>query len=260
MTALCETEGLAVRYRDAPLPALLDVSLAIEKGERLAVIGESGSGKSTFARALAGLLPAGGTLSGEIRWPGLDAAPLPGRDLGFVFQDPGSSLNPVLTVGEQVAEGARRHLGLSWGKAFSRAEDLLSRVRLPEPARLLKSYPHQLSGGQRQRVAIAAAIAAKPSILIADEVTSALDHAVQAEIVHLLETMVREEAMTLIFITHDIALASALAGRIAVFSAGRLAELGETQAIIAAPQSEAARHLLAAHIGLDTPSLVEGGE
>ncbi len=257
MSALCEIEGLAVRYRYVPLPALLDVALAIEKGERLAVIGESGSGKSTFARALAGLLPVGATLSGEIRWPGLDAAPYPGRDLGFVFQDPGSSLNPVLTVGEQVAEGARRHLGLSWDEAFARAEELLARVRLPEPARLLKSYPHQLSGGQRQRVAIAAAIAARPSILIADEVTSALDHAVQAEIIRLLDALVREEAMTLIFITHDIALASALADRIAVFSAGRLAELGPTRKIIAAPQSEAARRLLTAHIGLDTPSLVE---
>ncbi|MCX8996017.1 ABC transporter ATP-binding protein [Rhizobiaceae bacterium BDR2-2] len=259
MTTLCTTTGLGVRYRHAGAAALSGVCLAIDAGERLAIIGGSGSGKSTFARALAGLLPAGAAVDGTVAWPALGHPPRPGRDLGFVFQDPGASLNPVLTVGEQVAEGAQRHLGLDWKRAFERAESLLARVRLPEPARLLRAFPHQLSGGQRQRVAIAAAIAAKPSVLIADEVTSALDQAVQAEIVALLDELVREEAMTLIFITHDMALASGLADRIAVFDRGELVELGPARRIVTAPESAAARLLLAAHIDLGTPSLVTGG-
>ena len=259
MTVLYDIRQLAIRYPHAKAPSLDHVSLTLQAGERLAVIGESGSGKSTFARALAGLLPPGVTVSGEIVWPSFAPAPLPGRDLGFVFQDPGASLNPVLTIGEQVAEGAKRHLGLNWKQAFVRAADLLERVRLPEPERLLRAFPHQLSGGQRQRVAIAAAIAARPSILVADEVTSALDQAVQAEIVALLDDLVREEAMTLVFITHDMALASTLADRIAVFAAGRLQEIGPVQQVVGHPQSVAAKTLLAAHIDLETPSLVAGG-
>ncbi|MBB4101497.1 ATP-binding cassette domain-containing protein [Allorhizobium borbori] len=259
MTVLCDIRQLAIRYPHAKAPSLDHVSLTLQAGERLAVIGESGSGKSTFARALAGLLPPGVTVSGEIVWPSFAPAPLPGRDLGFVFQDPGASLNPVLTIGEQVAEGAKRHLGLNWKQAFVRAADLLERVRLPEPERLLRAFPHQLSGGQRQRVAIAAAVAARPSILVADEVTSALDQAVQAEIVALLDDLVREEAMTLVFITHDMALASTLADRIAVFAAGRLQEIGPVRQVVGHPQSVAAKTLLEAHIDLETPSLVVGG-
>lgn len=259
MTVLCDIRQFAIRYPHAKAPSLDHVSLTLQAGERLAVIGESGSGKSTFARALAGLLPPGVTVSGEIVWPSFAPAPLPGRDLGFVFQDPGASLNPVLTIGEQVAEGAKRHLGLNWKQAFVRAADLLERVRLPEPERLLRAFPHQLSGGQRQRVAIAAAISARPSILVADEVTSALDQAVQAEIVALLDDLVREEAMTLVFITHDMALASTLADRIAVFAAGRLQEIGPVRQVVGHPQSVAAKTLLEAHIDLETPSLVVGG-
>lgn len=259
MSVLLNATGLGVRYRGAERPALADVSLTLQRGERLSILGESGSGKSTFARAVAGLLPAGAMLSGQVAWPEFSGSPVPGRDLGFVFQDPGSSLNPVLTIGEQVAEGAQRHLGLSWRQAMARAADLLTRVSLPDPARLLRAYPHQLSGGQRQRVAIAAAIAARPSVLIADEVTSALDQAVQAEIVTLLDTLVREDAMTLIVITHDIALAARLADRIAVFADARLQEEGPASRLIATPESAAARRLLDAHIDLDTPSLV-GGE
>ena len=161
-----------------------------------------------------------------------------------------------MTIGEQVAEGAVTHLGLSWGEAYAHAVAHLARVQLPEPERLLNAYPHQLSGGQRQRVAIAAALAAGPSILIADEVTSALDRIVEAEIVALLDSLVRDEAMTLIFITHDIALAATLADRIAVFSDGRLVEDAPAARLMADPQSEAARRLLNAHMDLETPSLL----
>ena len=258
MTVVCDITGLGVRYRHANMASLENVSLAVQAGERLAVIGESGSGKSTFARALAGLLPPGAAVTGQIAWPSFGLAPQPGRDLGFVFQDPGASLNPVLTIGEQVAEGAKRHLGLTWKQAFLRAAELLERVHLPEPERLLRAFPHQLSGGQRQRVAIAAAIAARPSILFADEVTSALDQAVQAEIVTLLDDLVREETMTLVFITHDMALASTLGDRIAVFASGRLQEIGPVRQIVNEPQSLAAQSLLAAHIDLETRPLIAG--
>ena len=137
-----------------------------------------------------------------------------------MFQDAGASLNPVLTIGEQIAEVAQRHLGLGWFEAYGHARELLQRVRIPQPDAALRAYPHQLSGGQRQRVCIASAIAARPKLLIADEPTSALDMVVQAEIVALLDELVREDGMTLLFITHDIALASGFADRIAVFQQG----------------------------------------
>ena len=256
MTALATIADLSVTYRRAPRPALSGLSLDIEAGEILAIIGESGSGKSTLARAVAGLLPERTRVAGRIDWPGLDGAPRAGRDIGTVFQDPGSSLNPVLTVGEQVGEGARRHLGLNRREADAKAVRLLTRVHLPEPQRIARAYPHQLSGGQRQRVAIAAAIAARPRLLIADEVTSALDVVVQAAIVELLVELVRADGMTLVFVTHDLALASGIADRIAVMDAGRLVELGPAARVVSDPEAVETAVLIAAHIDLATPPLV----
>ena len=249
---------LSVTYgRGSSGAAALDhIDLDIASGERLAIIGESGSGKSTLARALAGLLPEGTKVGGEILWPGLGHPPRPGRDFGFVFQDPGSSLNPVLTIGEQIAEGVRRHLGLSWKQAYARAEELLERVRIPQPDKAMRAFPHQLSGGQRQRVAIAAAIAARPALLIADEATSALDVVVQAEIVRLLDGLVREDGMTLFFITHDIALASGFVDRIAVFRNARLVEAGPVRSVLSAPESDYTAALIASHRDLATPPLI----
>ncbi|KAB1087163.1 ABC transporter ATP-binding protein [Neorhizobium galegae] len=255
MSTLCQMRNLSVTYRGQTLPALNQIDLDIVAGERLAIIGESGSGKSTLARALAGLLPPGARLAGEMRWSS-GLTPLPGRDLGFVFQDPSSSLNPVLRVGEQVAEGARRHLRLSWTEAYAHALKMLERVRIPEPDKAMKAFPHQLSGGQRQRVAIAAALAAKPGILIADEATSALDMVVQAEIVSLLDELVREAGMTLIFITHDIALASGFADRVAIFKDGRLVESGPTGHVLSSPKETYTRTLIASHRDLTTPPLI----
>ncbi|CDZ25547.1 ABC transporter ATP-binding protein [Neorhizobium galegae] len=255
MSTLCEIRNLSVTYRGQMVPALNRIDLDIAAGERLAIIGESGSGKSTLARALAGLLPLGARLAGEMRWLS-SQAPLPGRDLGFVFQDPSSSLNPVLTICEQVAEGARRHLGLSWREAYARAEEMLERVRIPEPDKAMKAFPHQLSGGQRQRVAIAAALAARPGILIADEATSALDMVVQAEIVSLLDELVREAGMTLIFITHDIALASGFADRVAIFKDGNLIESGLTGHVLSSPKEPYTKMLIASHRDLTTPPLI----
>nr|WP_250810401.1 ABC transporter ATP-binding protein [Neorhizobium tomejilense] len=255
MSTLCEIRNLSVTYRGQTLPALNQIDLDIVAGERLAIIGESGSGKSTFARAMAGLLPPGAKLAGEMRWSS-GGPPLPGRDLGFVFQDPSSSLNPVLSVGEQVAEGARRHLRLSWKSAYGRALGMLERVRIPEPHKAMKAFPHQLSGGQRQRVAIAAALAARPGILITDEATSALDMVVQAEIVSLLDELVREAGMTLVFITHDIALASGFANRVAIFKDGRLIEAGPTGKVLSSPREAYTKTLIASHRDLATPPLV----
>lgn len=255
MTApFCSVKDLSVRYGQEA--ALKSIDLDIIGGERLAIIGESGSGKSTLARALAGLLPERTRIDGNISWPALGHAPLRGRDFGFIFQDPGTSLNPVLTIGEQVAEGARRHLDLSWRQAYSRAEELLERVRISQPASAMRAFPHQLSGGQRQRVAIAAAIAAKPALLIADEATSALDVVVQAEIVRLLDGLVREEGMTLLFITHDIALASGFVDRIAVFRGGELVEEGPVRTVLSSPSSSYTAALIASHRDLSTPPLI----
>ncbi len=258
--ALCRIDDLSVRYAAGDGPALRDISLTIRQGQRLAIIGESGSGKSTLAKAIAGLLPVSARVSGDISWSrdsGLFTdRPQPGRDIGYIFQDTGATLNPVLTIGEQVAEGAVRHLGLSWKQARDLARDLLERVRLPHPTHLIGAYPHQLSGGQRQRVAIAAAIAAHPAILIADEATSALDTVSQAAIAALLDGLVREEERTLVFITHDIGLASGLADEIAVLHAGRLVEHGTTRRVLSAPAHDYTRALLSDYLDLSTPPLI----
>ncbi|MEP9374565.1 ABC transporter ATP-binding protein [Mesorhizobium sp. KR1-2] len=258
MSVRLTVEKLGVSYRGdgRETEVLKDVSFELRAGERLAIIGESGSGKSTLALAIAGLLPAGSRVDGNVRWPELGRQPINGRDLGFVFQDPSSSLNPVLTIGEQIAEVVRAHLGMAWREAYAHAEMLLGRVRLPDPASALRAFPHQLSGGQRQRVAIAEAIAARPSLLIADEATSALDTIVQADIVKLIEELVVEDGVSLMFISHDIALASQIADRIAVFRHGRLVEIGEAEQIVDAPREAYTKSLLAAHMGLDTPSLL----
>jgi len=258
VTVLASIRDLTVTYRrdGGEVAALRSISLDIVAGERLAIIGESGSGKSTLALAIAGLLPASSAVGGRIEWSGLGRPPLLGRDIGFVFQDPSASLDPVMTIGKQIAEVARTHLGLTWSQACAKAKTLLERVRLPDPDSALHAFPHQLSGGQKQRVAIAAAIAAGPKLLIADEATSALDTIVQAEIVALIRRLVAEDGMTLLFISHDIALAAELAERIAVFRHGQLVELGATAQIVDAPTQAYTRTLLDAHIGLDAAPLL----
>ncbi|RJT40216.1 ABC transporter ATP-binding protein [Mesorhizobium waimense] len=285
MTALLSIRDLSVAYRGNGREALKNINLDVAAGERIAVIGESGSGKSTLALVIAGLLPPSARIEGHIDWqttefrsshsfappsvlPEMSGrtegakdrqpkfVPLGGRDIGLVFQDPSASLDPVMTVGKQIAEVAHTHLGLDWPQAFARAKTLLERVRLPDPDAAMHAYPHQLSGGQKQRVAIAAAIAASPKLLIADEATSALDTIVQAEIVSLIRQLVAEDGMTLLFISHDIALAAELADRIAVFRHGELVELGTTAQIASAPHHVYTRALLDAHIGLDTEPML----
>lgn len=251
--SLLAVSDLQVAYRrdNRDVTALSRIDLDIEEGECIAVIGESGSGKSTLARAIADLLPPEARMGGRLAWPLFDKGPVLGKDIGFVFQDPSASLDPVLTVGEQVAEVARAHLGMRWREAFTHAEQLLARVSLPDPASLAKAYPHQLSGGQKQRVAIAAAIAVGPRLLITDEATSALDTVAQADIVSLIREIVATEGMSLLFITHDIALAAQLARRILVLRNGHLIEAGPTEDVIGSPRAAYTRLLVEAYA--DTP-------
>lgn len=232
-----------------PLTALDAISLDVQPGERLAIIGESGSGKSTLAQAIAGILPATATISGDVLWNGKGQMPRPGRDIGLVFQDPAASLDPVMRVGDQIAEVARVHAASSWAAAREEAARLLEKVRLP--AATAAAFPHQLSGGQKQRVALAAALAASPTLLIADEATSALDTIVQAEIAALLDDLVRTQALTLVFISHDIALASQLVDRIAVFRDARLVEIGTAESVLRHPRSPYTSSLIDAHLGID---------
>lgn len=256
---LVSIRDLSVSYRrDASSLSNIDLDIAV--GERVAIIGESGSGKSTLALAIAGLLPPTATVNGAVLWEGQPQLPRGGCDIGFVFQDASASLDPVMAVGRQIAEVARTHLALSWAQAESRALDLLRRVKLPDPDTALHAYPHHLSGGQRQRVAIAAAIAARPGLLIADEATSALDTIVQADIVALIRQLVAEDGMALLFVSHDIALAAELADRIAVFRSGGMVELGTADAVIRKPRHAYTRKLLDAHIGLDATPMIAPAE
>jgi len=248
---LVRVEQLQVRYPRAPGAAALGgIDLTIGRGERVAVIGESGSGKSTLALALAGLLPRDADVGGSLTWSGLTAPPRNGKDIGFVFQDPAASLDPVVTVGRQVAEVIEVHLGLGRRAALRRAGEVFARVQLADA--LLGAYPHELSGGQKQRVGIAAAIAAGPALLIADEPTSALDTIVQAEIVRLIDALVRGNGMSLLIVTHDIALAATIADSIAVLKDGRIVEMGATAEVVHAPRAHYTRSLLAACLALDT--------
>ncbi len=242
MKSLVRLENLSVHYGREM--ALQNIDLNIKAGEILAIIGESGSGKSTLALTLADLLPANARVSGNINWA--QGQPKPGRDIGFVFQDPASSFDPLMGVGGQLVETIRAHEKLDYKAAKDKAIKLLQRVHVPVPEVSFSCYPHQFSGGQKQRIAIALAIAASPYLLIADEPTSALDTIVQREIVTLLRELVRADGMTLIFITHDIALASNLADQIAVFRHGQIVESGPAQAIITNPQSCYTKALIAA--------------
>lgn len=233
--------------------ALQDVSLQLAKGGRLALIGESGSGKSTLAMAIAGLLPRRARSGGTIQFPALPRQPSLGKDIGVLFQDPSGSLDPVMTIGDQIAEVVMTHRGLSWISARLMAAELLDRVHIPKPLSRLNSYPHEFSGGQKQRIALAAALAGNPSLLIADEPTSALDTVVQRHIVNLLDELVRDNGLTLLFVTHDIALASERADTIVVLYKGKLVECGPTAGVLGEPEHAYTKALIATHISLDMP-------
>ncbi|QPF74116.1 ABC transporter ATP-binding protein [Roseateles sp. DAIF2] len=231
----------------------LDFSL--EAGQTLALVGESGSGKSLTALALMRLLPPAVRLAGGRVWlqgrellslPEREMRALRGRELAMVFQEPMSCLNPVLSIGRQIAEVLRRHEGLSARAARARVIELLALVRIPDPARRVDDFPHQLSGGMRQRVMIAMAIACGPRLLIADEPTTALDVTIQAQVLDLLDRLRRELNMGLLLITHDLGLVAQWADRVVVMYAGRACEQAEAEALFAAPAHPYTRALLAA--------------
>ncbi len=232
--------------------AVDDVSLDVGHAQAVGVVGESGSGKSVMARAVMGLLPPRSGSSGQVLFRGRDLLSLSrkektevwGKRIAMVFQDPGRSLNPVVRIERQVTEGMRRLLGLNRAEARDRALRLLREVGVPDPERRLRSYPHELSGGMRQRVMIAIALACEPELLIADEPTTALDVTVQRQILDLLRRVQRERGMSLILISHDLAVVAGRTDRVAVMYAGRLAESGSTREVFDAPRHRYTQALL----------------
>jgi oligopeptide/dipeptide ABC transporter ATP-binding protein len=219
------------------------IDLDVERGRIVALTGESGSGKSTTLLSLAGLLPESADVEGSVRLDGRslldlaekERAAVRGRGMGLVFQDPGGSLNPVLTIGTQIDEILHVHRGLRGGAARTETEALLARCGIGHAAACAESYAHQLSGGLKQRAAIAAALAAGPSVILADEPTSALDATVQAQILDLLTDLVDRVGVALLLVTHDLAVAAAVADRIAVAYAGRIVEERPAAALMAQP-------------------------
>jgi len=231
--------------RRGTLVAVQDVSFAIAPGEVLGVVGESGAGKSLTGAAIIGLIdPPGRIAAGEIRLGGRRIDNLPyeamrkvrGREIGAVFQDPLTSLNPLYTVGRQLIETIRTHLPLSETEARDRAVALLTEVGIPAAARRIGHYPHQFSGGMRQRVVIALALAAKPRLIVADEPTTALDVSIQAQIIELLKGLCREHGTAVMLVTHDMGVIAETADRVAVMYAGRIVEIGPVADVIHRPQ------------------------
>jgi peptide/nickel transport system ATP-binding protein len=240
--------------RDRIVHAVNGVSFDLAAGEVLGILGESGSGKSVTLRALIGLLPAGQTrLEGEVRVAGRDIrglsgkalADFRGRTIAMIFQEPMTALDPVYTIGEQIEETIVRHEGVSRGTAHRRALELLDLVQIPSPARRLAAYPHEMSGGMRQRAMIALALSCHPSVLLADEPTTALDVTVQIQIILLLRQLQRELGMAVIFVTHDVGVSVEIADRLAVMYAGRFVETGPTEAVIRQPRHPYTEGLLA---------------
>jgi oligopeptide transport system ATP-binding protein len=256
VTPLLELDELTIKLPTprGPRTIVHEVSLAVEPGQVYGIAGESGSGKTMTMLSLLGLLPRGGSSSGSARFDGRDVLgasgraqrSLRGRDLAMVFQDPMTSLHPMLTVGRQLTEHARMHLGLSRRDAAARAAAMLEEVRIPDGEAALRAYPHEFSGGMRQRIAIAIALMCEPRVLIADEPTTALDVTVQAGILRLLDRLRRERGMAVVLITHDLGVMSAVAERMSVMYAGRVIESGDARSVLQAPGHPYTRGLLGA--------------
>jgi peptide/nickel transport system ATP-binding protein len=244
---LLEVEDLRVEFptRRGVLTAVDGLSLSIAEGEVLGVVGESGAGKTLTGSAIIGLLePPGRIAGGEIRFDGRRIDNLPpeamrrirGKEIGAIFQDPLTSLNPLYTVGRQLIETIRVHLDLDAGAARGRALALLREVGIPGAERRIEHYPHQFSGGMRQRVVIALALAAKPRLVIADEPTTALDVSIQAQIIALLKRLCREHGTAVMLVTHDMGVIAETAHRVAVMYAGRIVEMGTLREVVQSPK------------------------
>ena len=264
--ALLSVERLRVEFptRRGLLVAVNDVSFSIGPGEVLGVVGESGAGKSLTGAAIIGLIdPPGRIGAGQVLLDGRRIDNLPaeamrrvrGREIGAVFQDPLTSLNPLYTIGRQLIETITTHLDMSPGQARQRALDLLAEVGISAPKRRIEHYPHQFSGGMRQRVVIALALAAKPKLIIADEPTTALDVSIQAQIIALLKRLCRDHGTAVMLITHDMGVIAETADRVAVMYAGRIVEIGPVADVIHQPQHPYTRGLMGS-----IPSIVDERE
>ncbi|MEP3921028.1 MULTISPECIES: ABC transporter ATP-binding protein [Ascidiaceihabitans] len=260
---IAEIEGLRVEFqtKDGPVVGVKDVSFNIKSGETVCVVGESGSGKSVSSLSLMRLVEFGGgkIAGGRLLFDRKDhdkvdladidpeiMRGIRGNEIGMIFQEPMTALNPVFTVGRQLTEGLRLHRGMSKSQANTRALELMRQVRIPEPERRLKQYPHELSGGMRQRVVIAIALACEPRLLIADEPTTALDVTIQAEILALMDRLKRETGTAVMFITHDMAVVAQMADRVVVMFRGEKVEEGTVEEIFENPQHPYTKSLLAA--------------
>ncbi len=255
MTAILEIRGLRTWFetRRGVLKAVDGVDLTIHAGEVLGLVGESGCGKSVTGFSVLGLVdPPGRIVEGSIRFRGEELVgasqerlrQLRGRRIAMIFQDPMMTLNPVLRIDTQMIEALRAHLRISWREAHARCRDALARVGIPAPEERLRNYPHQLSGGMRQRVAIAIALLHGPDLVIADEPTTALDVTIQAQILHEIQTLCAESGTALLWISHDLAVVSAIADRIAVMYAGRIVEEGAAETVLEHPSHPYTRGLL----------------
>src|SRR5690242_3462180 len=228
------------------------VDYDVQPAEVFGIAGESGSGKTVSMLALLGLLPDGSRVEGTARFGGDELIGMPrrrlqsisGRDIAMVFQDPYTSLHPMLSIGRQLTEHVRRHLGLDRRSADDRAVELLREVRIPNPQAALRRFPHQFSGGMRQRIAIAIALACRPRLLIADEPTTALDVTVQAGILRLLDRLRHENDLAVLLITHDVGVMSSIADRVSIFYGGRIVESGKREDVLQRPRHPYTRALL----------------
>ena len=233
-----------LRVKVGGFEAVSGIDFDIDDGGRVGLVGESGAGKSLTAMAIAGLLPEGAEATGEVLFDGENLlaksesqfAKYRGSRIAMVFQDPMTALNPLMRVGNQVAESLVRHRGMSKRVAQAQAVEMLERVGLPDPAAKARAYPHELSGGQRQRVMISAAIACSPELLIADEPTTALDATIQAEILELIADLVRSEDMALLIITHDLPVVASQCEEVIVLYGGRIMEKGEARTLFTNPR------------------------
>ena len=254
-------DDLTVRFRrrNIDVAAVNGVSFALARGETLTILGESGSGKSVTLKALMGLLPGFAEIDGRVWLEGKDLLALPpselsklcGSAISMIFQEPMAALDPVYTIGAQIAETVVQHEGVGRRAAMRRALDLLDHVKIPSAARRLKNYPHELSGGMRQRAMIALALACSPRVLLADEPTTALDVSVQIQILLLLRQLQQELGMAIVFVTHDVGAAVEISDRIAVMYAGRFVETASAREIMRTPRHPYTQGLLA--------SIVHGG-
>lgn len=257
---IVDVEGLTVDFLGGakPLRAVAGVDLTLRRGETLALLGESGSGKSVTLRALMRLLPERrAIIGGRLRVDGQDVGALSDRDLSayrgrtiaMIFQEPGLALDPVYRLGDQIAEAVMRHDGVSRQAGRARALELFERVRIPSAAQRLDNYAHEMSGGMRQRAMIALALACRPKVLLADEPTTALDATVQIQVLLLLRELQRELGLAVIFVTHDVGVAIEIADHIAVMYAGRIVETGGCRDVIRAPAHPYTAGLLASRSG-----------